>query len=57
MKKIYNAPSMKVATLNVTELVCDSPYAQNIDLGDDVDGSLAGSMGSRENTNIWDDEW
>lgn len=58
MKKNYNAPDMKVAELNFREVFCNT---SNMDVDNDTsavqeqDGHI--TTGSREDTNLWDQEW
>lgn len=60
MKKIYSKPNMKVAMLDTTDILLTNSNLEglqdegfNLDPYDDTQGSGL----SRENTNLWDQEW
>lgn len=58
MKKIYNAPVMKVADMEIESLICESPMVLSETGGSKSDDDATNGSGlSRENTNLWDQEW
>lgn len=58
MKKTYNTPNMKVANMDIESLICESPVGLMNDGGSKSgEDATQGSALSRENTNLWDQEW
>lgn len=55
MKKIYMQPNMRAIEIDMQNLIADS--FQTFDEKVDIDGEGNISTLSRDNSNLWDDEW
>lgn len=60
MKKIYNAPNMKVAELDLADVILN-PGSLGVNSETPATGSGSGDNSGEDNdsrtTNLWDQEW
>lgn len=61
MKKIYNTPNMKVAELDLTDVILNPGSPISVNLETPATGSGSGDTSGDDNdsrtTNLWDQEW
>lgn len=62
MKKKYLSPNMTVVKLQQQNIICTSDVESvqsnvGLDLGGASSNNTGGIVRTRENTNVWDEEW
>ncbi len=62
MKKKYLSPNMTVVKLQLQNIICTSDVESvqsnvGLDLGGASSNNTGGIVRTRENTNVWDEEW